>query len=99
MQIFIDGDPVEARTGESLLAIVKRLGLDSGDLRQRPLAAASIKARASARQHRHALQRADDQRLAGAGLAGDGVEAGAELQLQLRHQHQILNVEAFQHGD
>ena len=39
MQIFIDNMPVEAQPDESLLAIVKRLGLDTPDLRQRPLAA------------------------------------------------------------
>ena len=39
MQIFIDGNPVQAQTGESLLAIVRRLGLDSMDLNKRPLAA------------------------------------------------------------
>ena len=39
MQIFIDNVPVEAQTGESLLTIVRRLGLDTVDLRQRPLAA------------------------------------------------------------
>ena len=39
MQIFIDGNPVEAQPGESLLTIVRRLGLDSNDLNKRPLAA------------------------------------------------------------
>ena len=39
MQIFIDGNPVEAQPGESLLTIVQRLGLDSLDLNKRPLAA------------------------------------------------------------
>ena len=39
MQIFIDGNPVEAQPGESLLTIVQRLGLDSSDLNKRPLAA------------------------------------------------------------
>ena len=39
MQIFIDGNPVEAKAGESLLSIVHRLGLDSPDLGKRPLAA------------------------------------------------------------
>ena len=39
MQIFIDGNPVEAQIGESLLSIVRRLGLDSSDLGKRPLAA------------------------------------------------------------
>ena len=32
MQIYIDDMAVEARMGESLLAIVQRLGLDSQDL-------------------------------------------------------------------
>ena len=39
MQIFIDDMAVEARMGESLLAIVQRMGLDSQDLSKRPLAA------------------------------------------------------------
>ena len=39
MQIYIDDMAVEARMGESLLAIVQRLGLDSQDLSKRPLAA------------------------------------------------------------
>ena len=39
MQIFIDGDPVEALPGESLLTIIRRLGLDPTDLNKRPLAA------------------------------------------------------------
>ena len=39
MQIFIDNMPVEAQPGESLLTIVRRLGLDSTDLNKRPLAA------------------------------------------------------------
>ncbi len=39
MQIYIDDMAVEARMGESLLAIVQRMGLDSQDLSKRPLAA------------------------------------------------------------
>ena len=39
MQISIDGNPVEAKIGESLLDIVRRMGLDSADLSERPLAA------------------------------------------------------------
>jgi uridine kinase len=39
MQIFIDNMPVEAQIGESLLNIIKRLGLDAADLSKRPLAA------------------------------------------------------------
>lgn len=39
MQLKIDGHPVDVRCGESLLDIIKRLGLDSDDLRTRPLAA------------------------------------------------------------
>jgi uridine kinase len=39
MQLKIDGHPVDAQCGESLLDLVKKLGLDSTDLRTRPLAA------------------------------------------------------------
>lgn len=39
MQITIDGTPVLANTGESLLDICKRMGLDSQSLYTRPLAA------------------------------------------------------------
>ncbi len=39
MELYIDGKYTEARAGESLLDIVKRLGLDCPGLAQRPLAA------------------------------------------------------------
>jgi len=39
MQLKVEGKPVDVRCGESLLDIVRRLGLDSDDLRTRPLAA------------------------------------------------------------
>ncbi len=39
MQLKLEGHPVDVRCGESLLDIIKRLGLDSDDLRTRPLAA------------------------------------------------------------
>ena len=39
MEIRIDGNAVEVRTGESLLSMVKRLGLDTDSLKTRPLAA------------------------------------------------------------
>ena len=39
MQFTIDGIPAEVACGESLLDIVRRLGLDSADLKTRPLAA------------------------------------------------------------
>jgi len=39
MQLTIDGIQTEAQCNESLLDIVRRLGLDSADLRKRPLAA------------------------------------------------------------
>ena len=39
MQIIIDGRPVEAKADESLLSMVKRLGLDTDSLKTRPLAA------------------------------------------------------------
>lgn len=39
MQLTIDGIKTEAQCNESLLDIVRRLGLDSADLRKRPLAA------------------------------------------------------------
>ena len=39
MQLTIDGITTEVNPGESLLAIVRRLGLDSTDLKTRPLAA------------------------------------------------------------
>ena len=39
MQLTIDGIATEAAAGESLLDIVRRLGLDSADLKTRPLAA------------------------------------------------------------
>ena len=39
MQLKIEGHPVDVCCGESLLDIIKRLGLDSEDLRTRPLAA------------------------------------------------------------
>ena len=39
MQLIIDGIPTEVNAGERLLDIVRRLGLDSTDLKTRPLAA------------------------------------------------------------
>ncbi len=39
MQLKIEGRPVEAQCGESLLCLVRKLGLDGSDLRTRPLAA------------------------------------------------------------
>ena len=39
MQLYIDGRPIVASVGDSLLDLIKRLGLDSNDLRTRPLAA------------------------------------------------------------
>ncbi|MDO4543911.1 MAG: nucleoside kinase [Clostridia bacterium] len=39
MRLIIDGHEIEANTGESLLELVRRLGLDSESLRTRPLAA------------------------------------------------------------
>ena len=39
MQFTIDGITTDVQPGESLLAVVRRLGLDSADLRTRPLAA------------------------------------------------------------
>ncbi len=40
MQLLIDGRPIVAETGETLLDLVRRLGLDSDDLGARPLGAA-----------------------------------------------------------
>lgn len=39
MNLWIDGHATEAAPGESLLEIVRRLGLDHPQLSQRPLAA------------------------------------------------------------
>ena len=39
MEIRIDGIAVEVQTGESLLSMVRRLGLDTDSLKTRPLAA------------------------------------------------------------
>lgn len=39
MQLYIDSIPVEAQAGESLLSMVRRLGLDTDSLATRPLAA------------------------------------------------------------
>jgi predicted xylose isomerase-like sugar epimerase len=39
MQFTIDGITTDVQPGESLLTVVRRLGLDSADLRTRPLAA------------------------------------------------------------
>ena len=39
MQILIDNIPAEVRAGESLLDIVRRLGLDTDSLKTRPIAA------------------------------------------------------------
>ena len=39
MQLTIDGIATDVNPGESLLSIVRRLGLDSADLKTRPLAA------------------------------------------------------------
>ena len=39
MQLTIDGIVTEVSCGESLLTVVRRLGLDSADLKTRPLAA------------------------------------------------------------
>lgn len=39
MELIIDGKPVDAQPGETLLALVRRLDLDTGELPTRPLAA------------------------------------------------------------
>lgn len=39
MEIRIDGNPVEVRPGETLLSMVRRLGLDTDSLKTRPIAA------------------------------------------------------------
>lgn len=39
MQLFLDGKPVEPKPGDSLLTLVKQLGLDTDSLATRPLAA------------------------------------------------------------
>ena len=39
MELKIDGRPVDAQPGETLLTLVRRLGLDTGELPTRPLAA------------------------------------------------------------
>ena len=39
MQLFLDGKAIEAQCGETLLTLVRRAGLDSLDMAQRPLAA------------------------------------------------------------
>ena len=39
MELHIDGQKIEAKTGESLLDMVKKLDLGSGSLKDRPLAA------------------------------------------------------------
>ncbi|MDO4571998.1 MAG: hypothetical protein Q4C13_01415, partial [Clostridia bacterium] len=39
MRLTIDGREVTARPGETLLTLIRRLGLDTEDLRERPLAA------------------------------------------------------------
>ena len=43
-------------------------------------------------------QRVDEQRLAGAGFAGDDGHAGAERDLRFRDDREIFDVEGFQHG-
>ena len=40
MDLIIEGRPISAQCGESLLTLIRRLGLDTDDLRTRPLAAA-----------------------------------------------------------
>ena len=44
------------------------------------------------------LQRVDQDRLAGAGLAGEHGEARAEVEFERRHDHEIAQREASQHG-
>ena len=39
MELIIDGRPIDAQPGETLLTLVRRLGLDTGELKTRPLAA------------------------------------------------------------
>ena len=39
MQLFLDGKAIEAQCGETLLTLVRRAGLDSLDMAQRPIAA------------------------------------------------------------
>ena len=39
MELIIDGRPIDAQPGETLLQLVQRLGLDTGELKTRPLAA------------------------------------------------------------
>src|SRR6185295_3627230 len=44
------------------------------------------------------VDRLDEQRFAGAGLAGDDVEARAELEVGAFDQGQVAEREAFEHG-
>ena len=39
MELIIDGRPIDAQPGETLLQLVRRLGLATGELKTRPLAA------------------------------------------------------------
>jgi len=43
------------------------------------------------------VERADDDRLARAGFAGDDVAAGLELKRQVRHEREVFNAERRQH--
>ena len=44
------------------------------------------------------VERANDDRLAGAGFAGDGVVAGGEIQGEVRDEGEVLDAERGQHG-
>ena len=46
----------------------------------------------------HEIERADDDRLARAGLAADGVVAGLKLEREVRNQREILDSQRRQHG-
>ena len=46
----------------------------------------------------HERERADDNRFAGTGLAGQHVEAGIELDLQLVDEDEVLDAQRNQHG-
>ena len=68
-----------------------KFGADKGPVRA---GADQVSGGAPAQYRAHGV---DDDGLAGAGLAGKGVEAGAELDVRLLDDRDILNVQKLQH--
>ena len=65
----------------------------------RATVAAAADQRAVSSFAEHQIQRADQDRFAGAGLAGDGVVAGLQFKRQVGDQSEVLDAQRRQHGE